>query len=271
MRPLYIIKLGGSAITEKSVENRPRLDVISRLAKEIASIEADKIIIHGAGSFGHPTAKRYKIHEGFLESQQLLGFSKIKVQLLILNKMVVDSLARRGVASTPFTPSAFIIAENDRIVKAELEPLTRLLSLGLTPVLHGDIVSDRAKGFSIVSGDQLASYLAKQLKPRLVVYGCDVDGVYDDDPRKNRQAKLIPTISVDDQRIWGSTPGGGLHDVTGGMAGKLREALELAEAGIESVILNATKPRSLAKLIKGEPVTCSRILPAGKLGPREAG
>ncbi|WP_455367473.1 isopentenyl phosphate kinase [[Eubacterium] cellulosolvens] len=263
MRQLYIIKLGGSAITNKKVEKHARVDVIQRLAKEIASIKEKKIIVHGAGSFGHPIVKQYKIHKGFIRRSQLEGFSQTKIQLLELNRMIVDALTKRQVACAPFMPSAFIIAKKGRIIKAELEPLIYLLKLGLTPVLHGDIVYDEALGFSIISGDQIVSYLAKQFKPYLVVFGCNVDGIFDDNPESNPNAHLIKHFTLNDvhHHFVRSIQEQSVPDITGGMAGKLQEAFELAEEGIESVIINITKPGLLIKLINKKPVRCSRILP----------
>ncbi len=264
---LYIIKLGGSAITNKRVERHARVDVIHHLAKDIASIKGEKIIIHGAGSFGHPIVKQYKIHTGFRCKTQLEGFSQTKIQLLELNRMIVDALTRRKVACTPFMPSTFILAKNGRIIKAELEPLTRLLKLGLTPVLHGDIVYDEALGFSIISGDQLVSYLAKRFKPYLVIFGCNVDGIFDDDPQSNPNARLITHFTLDDvHHIVRSIREQSVPDITGGMAGKLQEAFELAEEGIESVIINITKPGLLVELVNKKPVRCSRILPCPSSG-----
>jgi isopentenyl phosphate kinase len=42
-------------------------------------------------------------------------------------------------------------------------------------------------------------------------------------------------------------------DVTGGMKGKLREMLDLADEGISSVIFNAAKKGNIAKVLSGEP------------------
>ena len=260
-KKLYIIKLGGSAITDKNKENHFKEKIMDRIAQEISSIEDKKIIIHGAGSFAHPIVKRYDLHHGFRRKEQLLIFSRVKENLSILNRLIMHSLIEQRVACTPFTPSAFILADKARIVRAELDPMRRLLKLGFTPVLHGDIVEDASLGFSIISGDQLTNYLAKRFKPNLVVFGCDVDGIFDDDPIENRNAQLIDTMNFDDfQRYSQSMQKKHKPDVTGGMYGKIKEAMDIAQTGIESVIINITKPGSLVKLINKKPVRCTRIL-----------
>jgi len=57
---LIILKLGGSIITKKeSKEPLVDHDNLNRISKEIASSSFEGlIIVHGAGSFGHPFAKK---------------------------------------------------------------------------------------------------------------------------------------------------------------------------------------------------------------------
>ena len=60
-----VLKLGGSVITDKNGELAARTEVINRLAEEIALARKESlIIIHGGGSFGHPTANKHAIKEG---------------------------------------------------------------------------------------------------------------------------------------------------------------------------------------------------------------
>ena len=60
---MIILKLGGSVITRKD-KNKPTLDPVNldRIAQEIANANVDQlIIVHGAGSFGHPYASKFEI------------------------------------------------------------------------------------------------------------------------------------------------------------------------------------------------------------------
>ena len=58
------LKLGGSLITDKRQPETPRMDVIERLAQEIAAARAANpslqlVLGHGSGSFGHIYARQY--------------------------------------------------------------------------------------------------------------------------------------------------------------------------------------------------------------------
>ncbi|MGC8961513.1 MAG: isopentenyl phosphate kinase, partial [Candidatus Bathyarchaeia archaeon] len=167
------------------------------------------------------------------------------------------------VAAFPLNPASMLLAEDGRITRMEMEPLRHLLDLGFIPVLHGDLVSDLSRGFSIISGDQIASFLAGRLKPYMVIFGCDVDGVYTGDPKRDENARLIESLRVRDLEI----PRGldaaaaGPRDVTGGFMGKLREAALIAGSGIPVAVLNLEVEGRLLKVINGERVKCTLINP----------
>ena len=55
-----IVKLGGSVITRKNEVERARPKILTRLAEELAADPTvPLVVLHGAGSFGHPGAKRW--------------------------------------------------------------------------------------------------------------------------------------------------------------------------------------------------------------------
>lgn len=260
-KPL-IIKLGGSLITDKNQVSSARKEIIDNVCLEIAKIKRKIIIVHGAGSFGHPIAKKYYLHLGFKNKEQLKGFIETKMNLYLLNKLVVDSLVKYEALPLSFQPLTFITAVNGRIKQMNIKPLLNALKLGFIPVLHGDIVFDEALGFSIISGDQIIAKLAPKIKADKVIFGCDVDGIFTADPKKNPNAKLIPIIdSTNFKSIIKMLKQLEVADVTGGMKGKLLECLTLAKKGIESVIINLTKPGNLTAFLNGSPIPCTKFIP----------
>ncbi|MBS7652919.1 MAG: isopentenyl phosphate kinase [Candidatus Bathyarchaeia archaeon] len=252
---MIVLKLGGSVITCKDRSMAANNDNIRRIAEEIASSRTRRlIIVHGGGSFGHPLAKQYRIGEGYHSEAQLIGVSKIHGSMVTLNRMVVESLTAVGVPAMGIAPSSFMIAESGRIGSADFDIIESLADRGITPVLYGDIVLDRAKGFSIISGDQLAARLAIDLKAHKLLFGVDVDGVYTSNPKIVPEARLIERLPVSKLRGILEVGGALTTDVTGGMFGKVSEASMAAEAGVEVLIFNATKPENTYKALKGESV-----------------
>ncbi len=252
-----VLKLGGSVITVKEKPFTPNRGVIIRLAGEIKRANVGPlIVIHGGGSFGHPVAKKYSIKEGLRDSSQIIGFSKTHQAMVSLNKIVLDALIREGIPAVTVQPSAFIITDKGRIRHMEIETILKLLWLGITPVLYGDVVLDSALGFTILSGDQLTSNMAVKLNAKRIVIGIDVDGLYTADPKTESSARLIQRITLKELKTLQQKIGEPkVTDVTGGMLGKTIELIPAVEHGRRAIIVNAAKPNNVYKALKGEKVT----------------
>ena len=69
---VIILKLGGSLLTDKETPLSIREEVLERSIKQIIESKKSIILIHGGGSFGHPTAKKYQISQGFNDSVNIL-------------------------------------------------------------------------------------------------------------------------------------------------------------------------------------------------------
>ena len=253
---MMVLKLGGSVITVKDEPMTADRGNIRRLAEEVAAARPrGLVIVHGGGSFGHPVAKRYGIAEGFTSDRQVIGFSKTHQAMVALNSLVVDALLDVSVPAVSVAPSSFIVTDEGRIGAADFGVIRRLVDRGMVPVLYGDAVLDQAKGFCILSGDQLAVRLAVELAASRLVFGVDVDGVYTSNPKLAPGARLIERLSLEKLRGLVEIGRALTTDVTGGMLGKVSEAAAAVEAGVEVLIVNASRPGVILKALRGEPVT----------------
>lgn len=258
---LVILKLGGSVITEKGSKASLNRLLLEEIAKELAKVRTKLLLVHGAGSFGHPIAKKYNLHKGYVNSSQLRGVTETKRSMLSLTLMIAEILAESGVPVVPFLSSSCMIAEDGRLIRVDLEPFRIMLDLGLVPMCSGDVVADLRMGFSIVSGDQIAVHMADKLNARRVIFGCDVDGVFDSDPKKNPGAKLIRTITPRTLGRQMSCIGESTTtDVTKGMLGKIRESEALVARGGEVIVINLKKPDNLTKFLRGKSIRCTRFI-----------
>lgn len=249
-----VLKIGGSVITDKKSELAARTQEIDRIAQEIQKADVrNLIVVHGGGSFGHPYAQRYGLKEGLKEESQKAGFSETHHIMTVLNGLVMDALVWHGVQAVSITPSSCLITENGRIKDFVDVPLRRYLSMGFMPVLYGDAVLDTKLGFTILSGDQLVSYLASNFHAKRIVVGVDVDGVYESDPKTDSNSRLLKDLTLQDIRKLQIKLGKPTSsDVTGGMPGKLIELVPAVEQGIPVTVVNATKPNYVYKVLKGD-------------------
>jgi len=254
-RPV-VLKLGGSAITEKKGEEpNPRSDVISRAAAEIIKARVKNlVIVHGAGSFGHPMAAEFMLKDGFREEGQKMGLAITHNLVSVLNGLVMDALLVDDFPAVSVAPSSCVVSSDGRIKRFEDQPLKMLLRMGFTPVLYGDVVMDERIGFTVVSGDQLAAVLAMKLDARKIIMAGDTDGVYDGPP-KNPGAKPYARLTLADlKKIEDKLGASAGSDVTGGMLGKITELKPALEAGIPVMVVNATKANSVYRALVGEKV-----------------
>jgi len=258
MKELIILKIGGSVITDK-FSKIPKINEenLKRISKEIASVydkeKMSLIIIHGAGSYGHLIVKETGIDKGIKTEEQLKAFAETQRLQNELNSIVTKYFIDSGLPTIPCQASAFAIMSNGRIVNMDTSVIEGLIRIGMIPILYGVPAYDEVQKCSILSGDQIAPYLAVKLNAKKIIHGTNVDGVFTSDPNKNSNAKLIPEINsknINQVKEWltGSTA----TDVTGGMFGKVSELLKI---GIESQLINALVNENISKALLGEKVT----------------
>lgn len=257
---MIILKLGGSVITRKG-EKQPTLhqENLARISREIAkSGVKDLLIIHGAGSYGHPHAHHYQIGAPIGDEEDLShkreGFCVTHQAVQQLNLEVCQALLSEGIPALPLSPSSFIHTHHKRIKEFKTDLIRQYLELGLVPVLYGDVVLDQDLEIkmAVLSGDQILHYLAHQLGAEQVILGTDVDGIYNRNPKTHPNAQLIPLVTSTQSVDF--LEGAHTRDVTGGMGGKVKELLQLAEEEVESQIINLNREGLLERALMGDKV-----------------
>jgi isopentenyl phosphate kinase len=151
-----------------------------------------------------------------------------------------------------FSPAASVWAENGKVVQWDLSQIKNTLENGIVPVVHGDVIFDRAKGGTILSTEELFEYLARELRPRQILLAGLEEAVWADFPARKRKAQKVTRESFEEIRQ--STRGATGADVTGGMESKVQQMLELAEAipGLKIQIFSGEIPENLKKALLGE-------------------
>jgi isopentenyl phosphate kinase len=250
---LIILKVGGSVITHK--EKRPpkvNFKNLKTVINELTKAKKRFILIHGVGSFGHQIVKRTGIHKGIKKRKDLVSFAETQRLQNELNCIVTRELIKKGLPAFPFQGSTVAVMKKGRLVKMDLSAIKGLLKLNMIPVLYGVPAYDEKQGCSILSGDQIAPYLAQKLKAKKIIMATDVDGVFTADPKKDKKAKRIRKINKKNfERIKRVLGGSSAVDVTGGMLGKVSEMIRIARRGIPSQIVKATKRGNIKKAFLG--------------------
>lgn len=242
---MYVIKFGGSAITDKDKPLVARVDVIERLGEEVKPIYPNMILTHGTGSFGHYLALKYKIFRGFKGTMnERIGIGETKYWVTQLTQMIVRSLLDSEIPTFTFFPSSLGVLDKMQFVKFDYEPLERYLEMGIIPLIPADGPADRSMGATIASGDYIALLMAKHFNAREVIFAMDVDGLI-------WQGETLWSVTLDELReIYDKMEYG--KDATGGIKGKLKYVIKILEEGIHVRFVNLLVPNRLKDLLSGK-------------------
>lgn len=241
---LIFLKLGGSLLTDKQGVEVLRPGVLARLAGEIAAARASRpglglVLGHGSGSFGHVAAAKYGTRQGVVTGDEWRGFAEVSAAAMRLNVLVREALLAAGVPAVSLPPSASAVCVDGRIQSLATWPVSQALESGVVPVVFGDVAFDSVLGGTIVSTEEVLSYLSATLRPSWLLLAGETEGVYD------TRGRLIPRISAGNPDVWREALGGSAGtDVTGGMSGKVDAMLALAESqpGLSICILSGATP-----------------------------
>ena len=255
MKPI-ILKIGGSIITHKE-RGLPQVNLpnVRKIVNQLVGLNKKFILIHGAGSFGHPIVKRTGIHKGIRKKKDLVSFAETQRLQNKLNCLITKELIKKDLPAFPCQASSQAVMSEGRLIKMDLDAIRGLLKLGLIPVLYGVPAYDVQRGCSILSGDQIASFLAKNLKIKKIIMASDTDGIFSADPKKDKNAQHIKRINrANFKKVKKMLTGSSSVDVTGGMAGKVLEIIEIAKRGVSTQIIDGIKRNNIKKAFLGQKV-----------------
>ncbi len=228
---MIFLKLGGSAITDKTQPATPKADVIREIARAVFAARAQnpqtKILLgHGSGSFGHFTAKKW----GYGQPDNWRAYAETGASAARLNRLVTDIFLDENVPVVSMQPSASARTRDGELIHLDTQNIRTALDHNLLPLIFGDVAFDEARGMAIVSTDALFAYLAPVLHPARILYTTAVNGIHTADPNKHADAQLIREITpASFQEIRAHVGASHGYDVTGGMLDKLARSVALVE------------------------------------------
>lgn len=177
-------------------------------------------------------------------------------------------------------PAQILLTEDDFSSRERYlslrDTFTRLLEFNVIPIINqNDSVSpnelrsykDEDIKVSFGDNDKLSALVASKLDADLLIIFSDIDGLYDKDPRKDPEAKLIPLVpevtpQIESLGFEASKKG------RGGMKTKLEAAKVVSRSGGCTVIVNGKKPNAVANVFS-ENFQGTLFLPAETLSGRK--
>lgn len=245
-----VYKVGGPALEDPGL--------IGPLADEVRRAGGPVVLVHGGGRYIERRLKTLRIESEFVSGRRVTSPEAMEVV-----EMVLAGTVNKGLASgltTAGLPAVGLSGRDAGLIRARLEPglgrvgtpervdvapLLALWDAGYVPVVAP--ISSGPSGESVnVNADEAALGIATALRARRLVYLSDVDGVRVDGAAV---ARLLAAEA--ERRIADGT-------IAGGMALKVRAALEASSAGIPEVVVAGK-----ARLTGGFPGT---VIEAARVG-----
>lgn len=129
----------------------------------------------------------------------------------------------------------------------------KLFDYGAVPIVNEN---DSVAVDEIVYGDNdsLSAIVAKLINADALIVLTDIDGLYDDNPNENEDAKLISQVDEITDELIAVAGGHGSRFSTGGMVTKLHAAQIAMDAGIDTIVMNGAAPESIYKALDGKQI-----------------
>jgi len=243
-----VIKIGSGVISDDRGLDLPRIEEISRDVCELRRRGFEVVLVSSGavaagkadlGVVGRPPTIPLK------QAAAAIGQSR-------LMRAYKECLRGRGYKVAQVLLTRDDLANRRRYLNAR-NTLMTLLDYGVIPVINENdtVVVDEIR---FGDNDNLSAMVTNLVEANLLVILSDVDGLYDRDPNRYPDARLIPEV----ERITGeieATAGDTDNSVgTGGMATKIKAAKRAALYGVGTAIINGCTPRSLIRLFDGEEI-----------------
>jgi glutamate 5-kinase len=241
-----VVKVGSSLVTN---EGRG-LDAtaIGRWAAQVATIHAagKNVVLVSSGAIA--------------EGMQRLGWSRrphamhelqaaAAVGQMGLAQCYESSFRGHGLRTAQVLLTNADMADRQRYLNAR-STLRTLLGLGVIPVINENdtVATDEIK---LGDNDTLAALVTNLIEADVLVILTDQAGLFDADPRKHRQAKLLEQADATDPGLEAMAGGAGALG-RGGMLTKVLAARRAARSGAHTIIASGAEADVLVRLARGE-------------------
>lgn len=241
-----VVKVGTSTLTYSG--GAMNLKLIDRLAMVLCDLknQGKEIILVSSGAIGIAMGK-LRLTEKPKDTKGKQAVAAVgQCELMFLYDKVFGDY-NNTVAQVLVTRDDIAIPRRKRNIQ---NTITTLLEMGIIPIINeNDTVS--YDEIEIGDNDTLSAVVADLVDADLLVLFSDIDGLYDDDPHKNKDAKLLPVV-YDIDAVRGMAGGAGTNRGTGGMVTKLEAAERATNAGIHMIIANGNNIDGIYDILEGK-------------------
>ncbi len=258
-----VVKVGTSTLTyENGKVNLQRLEKLCKVLSDLHN-SGKQVILVSSGAIGvgmgklkmteRPSETRYK--------QALAAVGQCELMFLYdkffgeYNNYVAQVLLTRNIVT------------NDHSKQNVVNTFQTLLEMGIIPIVNENdtVAVDELEGMNFGDNDNLSAIVADLTASDLLVILTDIDGLYDKDPRKFKDAEKVDVVTHIDDTVREMAGGSGSNRGTGGMSTKLIAASAATAAGINTCVMSGDDPSNLYRLLSGEKIGTMFLAAEGSL------
>lgn len=192
---------------EKKINKEALLNIAKTLKVHYENKPINLIIVYSIGSahgfLDDLLIKHKKIKNGtndkidFLKRD--LNFSRAQLELMDIQEKFGEVLLEAEIPFFNVHSSNIFNLKNNRVNESNTKVLSQFLKINFLPIACGGLVFDGDKGFDYLPGDNIVFELAEKMKPEILLFGTDVDGIFEDNPKQDfGDVDLISTIKLRD-------------------------------------------------------------------------
>ena len=242
-----VVKVGTSSLSFSN--GRLNFHTIKRLASVLAALrhQGRQVILVTSGAIGVGAGKL-----GYVDKVREVGVKQAlaatgQAELMKIYRKFFEGFDQK-VAQVLLTKDVVTIPSRNMNAS---RTLMRLLEMNILPIINEN---DTIATCEIVFGDNdtLSAIVAVLTGADLLVMLSDIDGLYDADPRSDKSAKMIHSVSEITPRLEKLASGSGSALGTGGMVTKITAAKMCLDNGIDCVITNGSDPAVIFDILDGE-------------------
>lgn len=248
-----VVKIGTSTITHMSTGNL-NLEKLERFVRMLTDIrnQDKEVVVVSSGAIG---AGRKAL--GIKEKPRTLS---VKQACAAVGQARLMMIYQKLFAEYNQTIAQILITKRimlNEISKSNAEnTFKELLGLGVIPIVNENdpISTDQILEENFGDNDTLSANVAELVKADLLILLSDIDGLYTDDPRRNKNAEFISYVDKIDAGLEAMAKGADTSLGTGGMATKVAAAKIAAGAGVDMVIANGDRVSNISRILNGEEI-----------------
>ncbi|MCK3657747.1 glutamate 5-kinase [Pasteurellaceae bacterium Pebbles2] len=259
-----VVKFGTSTLTQGSPKlNRPHMIEIVRQLAQLHH-EGYRIIIVTSGAMA--AGRDYLNHPQLpptIASKQLLA--AVGQSQLIQTWQQLFAIYDIHIGQILLTRAD--IEDRERFLNAR-DTLQALLDNHIIPVINENDAVATAE-IKVGDNDNLSALVAILSQAEQLYLLTDQQGLFDSDPRKNPNAKLIPVVSEITDHIRSIAGGSGTNLGTGGMSTKITAADVATRSGIETIIAPGNRTNVIVDLAHDKAIGTKFTVPADHLESRK--